>query len=83
MSVNGAIPLLISHVIASSRSHKPRQLGFDDLGGVLVRIYNGNDHEGISLLYHRPGGYCIFFAAVERLICPSTLKRNRSSVGRA
>ncbi|MGC1939072.1 MAG: hypothetical protein WA697_12620, partial [Pseudolabrys sp.] len=26
-------------------------LGVDDLGGMLLRIYNGNDHERISLFY--------------------------------
>jgi hypothetical protein len=49
-------------------AHQSRAyLGFDDLGGVLVRIYNGNDHEGISLLYYRSGGYCIFFATERTL----------------
>jgi hypothetical protein len=42
-------------------------LGIDDLGGVLVRIENGNDNDGIGLFYHRPGGCGIFFAAERTL----------------
>jgi hypothetical protein len=37
-------------------------LGLDDLGNMLLRIYNGNDHDGISLFYNRPDGCRIFFA---------------------
>jgi hypothetical protein len=29
---------------------------------MLLRVYNGNDHDGISLFYQRPGGCRIFFA---------------------
>jgi len=42
-------------------------LGIDDLGGVLVRIENGNDNDGIGLFYHRPGGCGIFFATERTL----------------
>ena len=60
-------------------AHQSRAyLGFDDLGGVLVRVDNGNDHDGIGLFYHRPGGCVSSLLLNERLICPSTLKRNRS-----
>ena len=42
--------------LAPSATGYESYLGFDDLGGVLVCIYNGNDHDGISLLNHSPGG---------------------------
>ena len=38
-------------------------LGFDDLGGVLLRVYNSNGHDRISLLHHSPGGRRSFLAA--------------------
>ena len=60
---------------ADKRRREKSPLGFDDLGGVLVRVDNGNDHDGIGLFYHRPGGCGIFFAAERTLdlsIHPST-----------
>ena len=42
-------------------------LGFDDLGGVLLRVYNSNDHDRISLLNHSPGGRRSFLAAERTL----------------
>ena len=38
-------------------------LGVDDLGGVLLRIYDRDHHDRISLLNFSSGYYCLFFAA--------------------
>ncbi len=46
------------------------QLGVDDLGGVLLRIYDRNHHDRIGLLNFSSGNYCWFFAA-ERTFCLS------------
>ena len=51
-------------VLIFALAHQGRAyLGFDDLGGVFLRIYNGNDHDRISLLNHSPGGRRSFLAA--------------------
>ena len=42
-------------------------LGVDDLGSVLVLIYNGNYHERISLFYRSTGGRRSFLAAERTL----------------
>jgi hypothetical protein len=38
-----------SVVVAAPQLLPTFSLGVDDLGGMLLRIYNGNDHERISL----------------------------------
>jgi hypothetical protein len=64
-------------------AHQSRAyLGFDDLRGMLLRIYNGNDHERISFFITAPAVAASSLLLNERLICPSTFNRNRSSVGR-
>ena len=40
-----------SVVVAAPQLLPTFSLGVDDLGGMLLRIYNGNDHERISLFY--------------------------------
>ena len=67
------------------RATKPplgaHQSSVDDLGGVLLRIYDGDHHDRISLLDFSSDYYRRFFA-VERTFYLSTRKRKRSSMGR-
>jgi hypothetical protein len=72
-----------SVVVAAPQLLPTFSLGVDDLGGMLLRIYNGNDHERISLFFITAPVVAACSLLNERLICPSTLKGNRSSVGRA
>jgi hypothetical protein len=42
-------------------------LGIDDLGDALLRIYNANDHDWVSLLNRSTGCCCLFFATERTL----------------
>jgi hypothetical protein len=54
------LPPVRESQLATERRAEP---GIDDLGGVLLRIYNRDRHDRKSILNHRPGGSAGFFAA--------------------
>ena len=58
-------------------------LGIDDLGGAFFGIDNRNYHDRKSFFIAAPAVDAGSLVSNEVLICPSTFKRNRLSMGRA
>jgi len=65
------------------RPRLKEQLDIDDLGGALLGIYNRNHNDRKTFFITAPAVTAGSLVLNEVLICPSTLKRNRFSMGRA